>query len=225
MKCYTLKKIKYRFSLFIFILSCIFFNINLANAYENYYIDNQKTLLYKAINWWYDCLQTEQTYFCGKPIKYNRLGNINAVYDESGRVLSLQVKGGFADLLSILKSCDECSGPSHLKCVEQNRKYLGDGRAADVDDLNLFVFHGIEKKYALHLKEMEKHLLFVVEGRIAGLMSSGKIALHQGVTLLRKCAGILDDEDEEYSILVKIVNNETSEIIIRYHGIRQGYTH
>ena len=44
---------------FTFLLSCFFIVNNDAFCSETYYIDNNRVLLYKIINWWYDCLPEE----------------------------------------------------------------------------------------------------------------------------------------------------------------------
>ncbi len=162
----------------------IYFNDNLS---EKYYIDNQNVfLLYKIINWWYDCQPKDNYLFCGKTIKCTNLANACIEYTQSKSALKISIQKGLADQLSIFKTCNGCFGPSYLRCIWQNEKYLGKGKAVPTKNLNQFIFLHIDKTHALILKNIEKKIVFVVEGKIAGLMNDGKIALHNTGTMVGK---------------------------------------
>ncbi len=199
-------------------VSCseIYFNDYLS---EKYYIDDQHVfLLYKIINWWYDCQPKDNYLLCGKTIKCTNLGNACIEYTQSKSVLKVSIPKGLADQFSIFKTCNQCFGPSNLRCIWQNKKYLGKGTAAPTKHLNQFVFLHINKIQARFLKNIEKEIIFVVQGNIRGLMNDGKIALHNTGTILKRCPGDADNEANIFPITVKIKNTSTNEMIAQYLG-------
>ena len=199
----------------ITIVSCSEVNF-IDNLSEKYYIDNQNVLLYKIINWWYDSQPRENSLICGKAIKCDNIGNAFIEYTKSRSVLKVSIQNGLADQLSIFKTCDGCSGPSYLRCTWQDEKYFGKGKAAPTKNLNQFTFLDIDKIHARILKDIEKEIVFVVEGNILGLMTDGKIALHNTGTILKKCPGDTDKKGDIFPITVMIKNARYDEIIARY---------
>lgn len=201
-------------------LVLIFFPLHwipsMASCSEIYRINNQSILLYKTINWWYDCLADEQYLLCGKTIQCTNNGNALIEYTQSKSTLKISIKKGLADQLSIFKNCDGCLGPSSLHCIWSNKKYFGKGKAAPMNDLNQFVFFHIDKIQARVLKDIEKDIVFIVEGNIMGLMNDGKIALHNTGPLLKRCPNDTDDTGDLFPVTVKIINAMTEEIIAKY---------
>lgn len=213
------------FLLFVFFLylnlgapmaSCseIYFNDDLS---EKYCIDDQNVfLLYKLINWWYDCQPEDNYLLCGKTITCINRGNACIAYTRSRSALTISIQTGLADYLSILKTCNACVGPSYLRCTWQSEKYLGKGRALPTKNLNQFTFRHINKVQARILKGMEKKIAFVVQGKIVGLMNSGKIALHNSDDLLKRCPINAKEKDRIDPITVKLKNTSTNEMIAQY---------
>ncbi len=171
-----------QFHYFALLLFCCHVLCPLAFCSEDYYIDNSRVLLYKLINWWYDCTPEETHLLCGRPVKYQNRENAHVEYHEAENTLKLKVKGGFADLLSILKPCEKCFGPSYLRCTWMNRDYFGNGRPAivsrELSTITEFIFYDFRKQQAQKIQGIEKDILFVLEGMIGGLLN-GKIALHR----------------------------------------------
>ena len=191
---------------------------------EKYYIDNQRVLLYKVINWWYDCLPEESTQLCGSRIKYENRGNARILYDASEKELTLGVDGGFADLLAFFSQCRGCRGPSHFQCTWLNRKYFGQGRAKKFGRQRTFTVEIADENQLRILRSMQHHLVFVVEGIIGGLMN-GQIALHQGGDQLKTCPEP-EQSDEPYSIRLTLFNSKTNEVLATYQTVhmQQGAT-
>ena len=190
-----------------------------ASGDEKYYLDGTQTLLYKTINWWYDCLPRNSDLLCGKPIRCENRGNVQITYNESDRVLKFTIKNGLSDLFSVLKSCEKCVGPSYLSCGWSDKKYFGDATAADIAHLNQFVFCPVDQMHALRLKRMENNIIAIVEGKIAGLMENGKIALHSGGNLMKRCKENSHDEMERFPISVKIINGPSKELMAHYQAV------
>jgi len=205
-----------RFLSLMFIFLFLHLIPSMASCSEIYRINNQSILLYKTINWWYDCLPNEQYLLCGKTIKCTNNGNAHIEYTQSKSVLKISIREGLADQLSIFKNCDGCLGPSSLRCIWDNKKYFGNGKAAPMNDLNQFVFFHIDKIQARVLKDIEKDIVFIVEGNIMGLMNDGKIALHNTGTILKRCPNNTEKKGDRFPITVKIINAMTEEIIAKY---------
>lgn len=204
---------------FFLILLCINVYVYKASCSETYYIDDNSVVFYKIINWWYYSLPEESERFCGRPAKCLNQGNAQVEYIEMEKKLILHIKGGFADLFSIFKECEQCVGPSHLNCIRLNKKYFGDAKAAMMSPkstpLNQFVFEGIKKNHAQYLKKIEKNISFVMEGVILGLVN-GKVALHQSGNFIKECPKDSQNQESDFPIILNIIDTETDEIIATY---------
>ena len=85
------------------ILSCDHVSGYYVHYPETFYIDKNSVLLYKVINWWYDCLPEDSDQLCGRLLKYQILDNAKVEYNEAEMILKLGIKGGFTGQLSIFK--------------------------------------------------------------------------------------------------------------------------
>lgn len=191
---------------------------------ETYFIDNNRVLLYKIINWWYDCLSEESTQLCGSLIKCRNKGDARVRYDETRKFLQLQINGGFANLLSIFKNCEQCFGPSHLKCTWLNKKYFGGGKAAiisnEVPAISGFTFHGVDKDHSRIIQSIESEIELELEGKVGGLLN-GKIALHKAGNSLKSCPDISQDRADNFITSLKFINSHTKEILAEYSVVFQ----
>ncbi|MFH1168801.1 MAG: hypothetical protein V1852_32755 [Pseudomonadota bacterium] len=185
---------------------------------EDYYVDDNRTLLYKIINWWYDCIPKDCNLYCGAAIKCTNQGNTEVEYNEGNRTLTLRIKGGFANLLSALKKSDRYSTSSCLRCTWQNKKYLGSGKADATFDLNEYIINDISKHNALSIAGIRDEILFVIEGNIGGLSEDGTVVLHQSGPFLKNCPGKSDGEDPNSPVSVKVINAQANEVIIEYQA-------
>ncbi len=185
---------------------------------ETYYIDDSPLHLYKTINWWYDSTPQESTTLCGKPIKCTNEGNARIEYDEINQSVELKIKGGFASLLLAFKTCEKCYGPSSLKCVWRNQKYIKSSAIAiqlNKDDvIDGITFINVKKEDARQIMNMVHGMLFVLEGVIGGL-SNSRIAMHESAELLKYCHAEpqLRDQSPQYPISLKILNANTNETL------------
>ena len=199
-----------------FFTLCFVFLFHDAYCDEIYYIDNSPLFLYKAINWWYDCLPKESKKLCGKPIKCSNTGNAQIEYDESNKKMEIKINGGFASMLLAIKRCKQSYGPSYFHCIWIEPNYF-DGTDTNVilsDSSTIigFAFSNIEKKEAQHIKSIAYDLQFVLEGVIGGL-SNGQIALHESCDLLKKCNEASPDPNIIYPITLSIIKTSTNEKI------------
>ena len=208
-----------KWTLFILITLSCSFNKRDAFGSETYYIDNHPVLLYKIINWWYDCLPDDSEQLCGNLIKCQNVGNTWVEYNEAEMVLKMHIKGGFAELLSIFKQCQECFGPSFLECVWLNEKYFGTGEAAiipgDFPAINTITINRVEKNQVRLIRSIRKDIVFILEGVIGGLLS-GRIALHHEGTFIKPCPQDSQDLFDDHPISLKIINRNTKELLVKY---------
>lgn len=209
---------------FMVVFSCLHINIPDAFCSESYYINNNRVLLYKIINWWNDCIPEESSHLCWRRIKCENEGDAHIVYSETEKTLKLQIKGGFAELLSTFKQCDQCFGPSYLQCTWLNKKYFGYGEAVIVQDelpaISALFFNNINKKEWRLIRSVEKDIELVLEGVIGGLlMMNGKIALHQAGNFLKTCPKPNQNRDNSFPISLKIINSRTEEVLAKYTAI------
>ncbi len=200
------------------VMVILFMVRQIAYCEEYYHIDNQRVLLYKVINWWYDCLPEESTQLCGSRIKYENRGNTRILHDDSGKKLTLGIDGGFAELLVLFKQCHGCRGPSHFVCTWLNRKYFGKGRAKMFGRHQSFIFENVDRSQARAIRSVQHNLVFVVEGVIGGLMN-GQVALHQGGDLLKTCPTQDLSPDEPFPIRIMIFNSKTKEMLATYRAV------
>lgn len=211
-----------RLSIIVVVIAVLLAGPEKACAGETYYIDNQRVLLYKIINWWYDCLPEESSQLCGSRIRYENRDNAQIHFNPSRKQLTIWIDGGFADLLSVLKSGDGCVGPSHFECVWLNRKYFGNGRAKKIGppfpDQEAFTFLGVETTQVNAIRAIQHDLSFVVEGVIGGLMN-GKIALHRCGALLKPCPDLDSSKQADSPIIVTLLNSKTKELLAAFRSI------
>ena len=210
---------KYLFSC-ILLFSCLF--LNHANAFctESYYIENNRVLLYKIINWWYDCLPEESNQLCGRIIKCVSEGDTQVEYNEKKMTLKLQIHGGFAGLLSIFKQCEQYFGPSYLKCTGLNKKYFGNGEAVIVTNKlpANFLFMNIDNSHSQLIKSLEEDIVFELKGEICGLLN-GRIALHHVGNFLRTCPKGFKQNEKNFPTTLRIIDSQTKEELAKYSTI------
>ena len=203
-------------------LSCLLLFHPDAFCSETYYLENNRVLLYKIINWWYDCLPEESTQLCGSLVKCQSKGDTQVEYNETEMVLKLQIRGGFGRLLSIFKQCEKCYGPSYLKCIWFNKKYFGSGEAVivttDLPTVGDFIFNNIDNIHSRRIKSIEEDIVFELEGKVGGLLN-GRIALHHAGNFIRTCPKVSQRNDEFSSTTLKIINSYTEEVLAKYSTI------
>ena len=187
---------------------------NRAVCSEKYYINNNKVLLYKIINWWYDSLPEESHQICGSLIRCQTKDNIRIEYNAIEMKLRFNAKESFADLLSIFKECKQCWGPSYLELTWLNKEYFGDGKFMTSADKYSYTFSHIERTNAQRIQSLADVIGLELEGVICGLMN-GKIALHHSGNLLKTCQTDSEKQDKIFPITLKIVNYQTEEILAK----------
>ena len=208
----------------ILVFSCLFFIHPDALGSETYYIENNRVLLYKIINWWYDCLPEESNRLCGSPVRYMNTGNARVDYDEPEMKLKLHIHGGFGELLSIFKQCKDCYGPSYLKCIWLNREYFGHGEGKairyEIPAISHFAFNHVDMSHFRRMKRIEENIVFKLEGTIGGLLN-GRISLHHAGTFIQSCAEVFEGKGESLTTTIKIINSGTEEILAKYSVISE----
>ncbi len=198
----------------------IFTYPNEISCSESFYINEDPVLLYKVINWWYDCPQKDSELLCGNRIKYQNIGNARAAYNDKKNILSLKIHGGISDQLSLFGK-----NSSLLKCTWISSKYLKGGMALDINkegsDLKTFIIKNINKNQAHTIQASINNIALSIEGVIYGLMD-GKIALQSGANVIKHCSG--NTRQQQPSVIVTIFNLDTNEPIIKYTSVQDSKT-
>ncbi len=187
-----------------------------AFSREAYFIDGQKVLLYKVINWWYDCLPQERHLMCQKIIRYESSGNARLEYDMGQRKLTIFITTGFPDRMSLFNPDRQKEETPKFKCLRLDNGVFGPARAKDIPNQPgpfTMVFLRVAPNRASELKNMEMDLTFVVEGTIKGL-ANGKIALHRHGPLIKACPANPQSKSDPVSGL--IINARTNQVIAEY---------
>lgn len=188
---------------------------------EAYHIDGNRVLLYKTINWWYDCLPESCGLLCGKSVMCQNLGNARIICDEERGTLEIRTRDGIAEQLSFIGSGRYPEGPDRFVCTYLNRRYFGPKASSETPireiPLNRFFFLDLDRERIAGLKAIEEHLLFEISGRVHGLMS-GKISLYPDGNLLRGCP---ESSRSRPQILLRIINAGSDELLAEYSALWQ----
>jgi hypothetical protein len=189
------------------LLSSLCLNSGGAHGSEICTINGNTVLLYKIINFWYDCLPEEADQLCGARLECRSREQARIEYQTTASVLKIHIPSGFARLVSV-------AGGRHLQCTWLNQAYFGGGQALDLTDdtgAEGFTFTGIKEAQARSIRAMAKEIRVEIKGGISGLLN-GKIALYQGRDFLKTCP----EEAEGTPALVKLVNSRTREVLAVY---------
>ncbi len=175
---------------FVLAFAFVFAAVPPTHGSESYFLGGNPVLIYKAVNWWYDCLPEESTRLCGQSVAYENKGGLKAEYLERDGSLKLILPPGFADRVLIF---NRERGPSFLKCTWVNDRYLGGGSKViigeETDSLSGFCFINVNKHQAGLIRSILDNLAVRVEGRVMGL-ASGRISLHRQGDLIKRCPAV-----------------------------------
>ena len=181
-----------------------------AAASNAYFINNQKVLLYKIINWWYDSLPEDARRLCGARVRCRTKGPVQIQYNAGEMTLKFDADTGFAQLLSIFE------GRSRLKLIWVNKKYFGDGKISvsttRPPSARSYVFSPVDHADARRILSVGRFVGFQLEGVVKGLMN-GKIALHHAGKQLKTCPKKFQRPHKTDPTTLDIVNFQTMEIL------------
>lgn len=203
-------KLSFLILLLLFINSYIYAN-DLYKT-DSYFLDKNEVLLYKILNWWSTEAHKDSTKPCNKQIKVksNTLLNIN--YNKQSKTLNLYSKKGFAKLLSVFETCENCTLNSlSLEYINKNHfTFLKQHQIKSVDSLTL---ENVSLNEYKKIKKDISHLSFELEGIVKGLLTySGKLALHKKGDFFRTCPKTNKNTD----IVFRVINTKTKETLLKY---------
>ncbi len=146
-----------------------------------YLIDAQPVLLYKLVNWWYTCLETETQLICGTPLTFQSREEIQVAYDNQTRQLDFLLPKGVLTQLSLFKPANFPGNPGSLKLRWQNPKFFPKNKGTTLSpcltSLDQVSATQMPRAEADLIKGIEHHLTLQIQGSIQGLINH-KIALH-----------------------------------------------
>ncbi len=183
---------------------------------EAYYINNSQVLLYKVINWWYDCLEEESKQLCGTKVRCRNQGNTQVEYNGTTMKLTLRIDGGFAHQLSLF---NPLARASYLACTSLNKTYFSRSEAKDISGglpiTGALVIHRVGKTQGMQIQSMQKDIVFELEGIISGLVN-GKIALNHMGEFIKTCP---DAGRKRSPVSLRIMNFRTKEVLATYAAV------
>ena len=195
---------------------CFFGGLQEASGEEAYSINGNQVLLYKVINWWYDCLPEESDRLCGQILSYRSFGNTQVDYNDEKEILTVYMAAGFTDMMSIFNPDAQGGNAPFLKCTRLNEKIFEN---AAVDDITGFLsvngrlsLKDVKKDWAANLYRMKSHIGIEVKGRIHGLLN-GRIALHPQGDFLKFCPRDDRSEDRVFIATLSLYHVEMKEVL------------
>lgn len=191
---------------------------------DTYYIDNNQVLLYKITNWWNMSRPEESHRLCNRPVKCVHHGAVSFEYIQKTRMLELHFKEGFANLLSAIKQCKQCYGPSYLKNQWLNQTYFGKAKAETIQNetttITTLSFSDMKNSSVEKLKNIHQNIALILEGKIGGMLrESGQIALYPEGDFFRNCPHESTGDQEHFLITLQLVNIQTKETIAKYVAV------
>lgn len=192
-----------------------------AAGAEFYYIEDNRVLLYKIINWWYDALPEEAEQLCGDVIRHHNQGKIHSSYNAGQKTLVLHLPGGFANLLSAAEHGIAVSRPSVYACSQLSRKHFGNGTSSvtieefPITNSYTFRFQPVNTGQYRKILSMLDTLQVILEGTIGGLQN-GKIALYTSNRNLYDCTSNSLSAPAYPPPSLKIVKPDTQELLAEY---------
>lgn len=158
-----------------FIMGLIFFSGPVpAHCQEDYFIEDERVLLYKVVNWWYTCLEPDVQWLCGQSVRFESHGEIHGREYNQGRKMVLILPEECADKLSVFSTP---MGKSHFKLVWQHPDYFpvnkGITLPAGLYSLDRVSVTGIPKENRRAIRSLVPLLGVHIEGRIGGWLTIG----------------------------------------------------
>ncbi len=171
-------------------------------------------MLYKLINWWNIYGGEESQRLCNRSLHYEDTRKITLKYQASLKTLEVQLDNDFASLISIM-------GTANLKSTYLDTNYFDSMRTQTISNSDLhtkiITFKNINHQQYSKLKKIQEDLVFVVEGKISGLLEdSGKIALHSSGKFFRQCFYNNEVKNTDYPLTLKIFDNKSKKLIVKY---------
>ncbi len=210
-------------SIFLALIISLIFCQNGACS-EKYFINNKRVILYKIINWWYYSPPEESSQLCGSLIKCQNRNNGRIEYNKESKVLKINIKGDFSGRLSLFRVNKKSSDLILLKPVFINNNYFNIEKNGvsniKIDSTNSLIIKNVNKKQAEKIQRIENDLLFVLEGKIGGLLN-GRIAIYQDESLLKSCTDYQLKKNNNYPVSFRIINSVTNKILIEYSSVEK----
>lgn len=210
--------------LLIVVIVSVGFTLTSHNGYsdERYFLNDQRVLLYKIINWWYDANPAEAGQICGDRLRYenNRGWNLH----ESDNEIRLTHAGGQScgSLVSLRSHCAHSSTTTFRVQPEwANTEYF------EVSDISFeFEEQTTSNRCTIIIDNVSQHLLermrtgftelkLTINGRVNGL-GNGKVALLSGGDCYQRCPIWSAAERQLETVRIDLVNSSSGESLARF---------
>lgn len=195
---------------------------NLGYSEERYFLNDQRVLLYKLINWWYHAAPAEAHQICGDSLRSEITGGWLRYESESGIKLALAGEYGCGSLISLKTGCGQSPQRSHrVDATWVNTEYFESGQLSfvfeerrETNDCSLVIYNVSEPSLEM-LRTAAVGLQLTISGRVNGL-GNGKVALLGGGDCYERCskpsaAGVLHQ-----SVQIDLVNTFSGETLASF---------
>ena len=201
---------------------CLFMLPGTARCHERYLINGTQVLLYKVMNWWYDCLAQDAQWLCGQPLVYQSQSGLTFKRSENRSDWMLLFPKGFADLIAL---CPQTNSDTALALTP-----VAEAKDSTEDTKNALLLFHQGRPYGLKLSSLVQHramainsvlpdLAVEITGRITGL-SGQKVLFYNPDSLketpARRCADPEDNPGPAFTL--SLVHIPTGNILARYQG-------
>lgn len=178
-----------------------------AVSFESCSIDEDRVIVYKVINWWYDCLEVDSRLLCGKNLRCSLTGQIDIRYNPKKQTLILKLDKGLGELISI--------GAVNPIAGQLNPDFFGKAKAGHIRSndhgIREIGFQEVPPDHADKLKRLQGRMMITLTGMITGL-KNGKLALDSEEDFIRSCPA----SDKKNPIVLTLTLSETKERLARF---------
>ena len=201
------------------IIGFIFFSVP-AHSGENYFIEDEKVLLYKVVNWWYTCLEPDAQWLCGQSLRFESHGDIRSAASGRDGKLLLTLPGNCAGQLSLFK---KSKNRPFFKLMWQDPDYFpGDmtlpRELYALDRLPVIVTSEEDRRI---IRDLAPRLGIKIEGRIRGLVNN-RIALHPVDSATENQIRFCPEPENglPFPILLTFIHTPSGKALARYEMAR-----
>lgn len=210
--------------LLIVVLVSVGFTLTSHNGYsqESYFLNDQRVLLYKIINWWYDANPAEAGQICGDRLRYenNRGWNLH----ESENEIRLTLAGGqdCGSLVSLKSRCDHSSFTFYRAQADWvNTQHFEESEISFVyeerptNNRCTIVIDNVSQHLLERMRTGFTELKLTISGRVNGL-GNGKVALLSGGDCYQRCPIPPAADRQQETVRIDLVNSSSGESLARF---------
>lgn len=188
-----------------------------AEAQDSYYLEDQRVLLYKIINWSYDAPTDELQKLCGDAVLCQSEGSVQLHYHDDQKNITIHPPDGFGTLLAIAPEEKKyrAFGDIYPLDVFANTTVLLTHSETPSSSSWSILIENVTGDGTRYLESLKAELVFQIHGKISG-WRSGKVALTPSEENFHTCNG-LGVEASLFTPILKVLNEKSGQIVMEFH--------